>query len=154
MGIFDRLGFVEDDVVEFDVFEKGGVAAEGAVGGDDQIIVGEMVGGFEAIDAGVVENPQCGGEAFGFFLPVEDEGFGDDDEGRVQGSGFRVQEFTGGEEGEDLHGFAEAHVIGEAAAEAEAFQESEPAQAIFLVGAELADEVFGGFDGRYAFEAA
>ncbi len=76
LGVFDGLGFVEDDVVEIDILEEGGVAAEGAVGGDDQVVVGEMIGGLEAVDAGVVEDAKGGGEAFGFFLPVEDEGFG------------------------------------------------------------------------------
>ena len=44
------------------------------------------------------------------------------------------------EEGEDLDGFAEAHVVGEAAAEAELPEEVEPAQSVALVGAECADE--------------
>jgi hypothetical protein len=36
-----------------------------------------------AVDAGVVEDPERGGESRGFLTPVEDEGLGDDDEGGI-----------------------------------------------------------------------
>ena len=59
-----------------------------------------------------------------------------------------------GQEGQDLNGFAEAHVVGQASAEAELAEEIEPAEAVLLVRAERADEGFGGFLGGDAAEIA
>ena len=44
-------------------------------------------GAFDAVVAGVIEGTQSGGETGRFLNPVEDEGFGDDDEGSGVGVG-------------------------------------------------------------------
>ena len=43
LGVLDRLGLVEDHVVELDLAQLGDVGAEGAVGGDDQVVLGERL---------------------------------------------------------------------------------------------------------------
>src|SRR5580765_5056766 len=53
------------------------------------------------------------------------------------------------EQRQNLNGFAQAHVVGQAAAEAEALEEKQPGQAVALVTAQLAGEVrrwLGGLD--------
>ena len=65
VGVLDRLRFVENDVVELDLGQLGDVGAEGAVGGDDQVVVGERLAEGVAAGAGVVENAEPGGEPCG-----------------------------------------------------------------------------------------
>src|SRR6185437_3114275 len=47
------------------------------------------------------------------------------------------------EQRDELDGFSQAHVVGEAAADTEGVEEGEPLEAAKLVGAEGAEEVFG-----------
>ena len=166
LGVLDGLGLVEDGVVEAEVLEEDDVGAQGAVGGQDDVVVGEAFGGAEAGWPGVVEDAQRGGEARGLFAPVEDEGARattSEATGRwtrltmavvADGRRDRVRRPARFEQGEDLNGFAQAHVVGEAAAEAELAEEFEPAEALLLVGAELADEVGGRLEGGDAAEGA
>src|ERR1700683_4976225 len=76
-GVFDRLGFIENHVIESDVAPLGDVVAERAVGGEDQIEILEMIGGFEAVGGGVIEDAKLRREFRGLLLPVEDQGSGD-----------------------------------------------------------------------------
>src|SRR6185312_10001729 len=117
---------------EAELGERRGVVAKRAVSGQHDVVILEGRPGAVAIGPGVVEYFELRGEARGFLLPVEDERTGHDDEGRAAA--------LAGEQGEYLHGLAEAHVVREAAAEAELAQEAEPAQAFLLVTAEFADE--------------
>jgi len=80
-GVFDGLGFVEDDVIELDILEELDIPAEGAVGGDDDVVIHEGLAMAGAFDAGVVEEAEFWSKTVGFGDPVEDERFGDDDEG-------------------------------------------------------------------------
>ena len=82
MGVFDGLAFVEDDVVEGLVLQGFDVAHQGAVGGEDEVVFGEVGGVAVAVGAGQGIDAQVGGEFFGFELPVVDErGRGDDEAG-------------------------------------------------------------------------
>ena len=158
-GVFDRLGFVENHVIEADVAPLDDVVAEGAVGGEDQVEILKMIGGLEAIGGGVIEDAKLGGEFRGLLVPVEDEGARDDDQGGAGwglsvGEGRLRQKAALFEEGQDLDGFPEAHVIGEASVKAEHSQEIEPAEAVALIGAERSDESFGWIDGLNGFESA
>ena len=140
-GVFDSLGFVKDDGGKFEILEIDDVAAEGTVGGESDIVFADCsakTGG-----AGVVKNLELGSEAAGFGFPVEEQGFGDDDEiGReffAGGAAFAVEL----EEREHLDGFADAHIVSEAAAEADGFKEKQPGEAFALVGAHGADKAIG-----------
>ena len=43
LGVLDRLGLVEDHVVELELGQFGDIGAQGAVGGDDQIVLGKRL---------------------------------------------------------------------------------------------------------------
>ncbi len=152
--VLDRLRLVEHRVVEVDRRELGDVAAEDPVGGEDEVDVLEMLAGLEAIDAGVIEDAQPRGEARGLALPVEDERARRDDDRRAGSRRVRLLRSAllrrrtallpaCGEEGEHLHRLPQAHVVGEAAAEAEAREEVQPAEPLALVAAQLAVEARG-----------
>ena len=67
VGVLDRLGLVEDRVVELEVGQLGDVGAHGAVGGDDQVVVGERLAEGVAAGAGVVEHAEPRGELGGLL---------------------------------------------------------------------------------------
>jgi len=73
-------------------------------------------------------------EAGGFAFPIADEGCGHD-----QQRGLSVGRFVlfAEEGGEHLHGFAEAHIVGEAGAESGACAKPEPIESDFLIGAQF-----------------
>ena len=82
---------------------------------------------------------RLGQEAFGLRRPVRDDGGRrDHEEGRERLDGGRGAVLLDGvgEQGEGLHGLAQAHVVGEDAAHAMLVQEGEPAVALHLVGAQ------------------
>jgi hypothetical protein len=85
LGVFDGLGFVEDAAIKRVIFEESDVPPQSAVGGDDEVVVAEVVGALDAVVTGMVENAQPGREAGGFLNPVIDEGFRDDGEGSGRG---------------------------------------------------------------------
>jgi hypothetical protein len=69
--VFDGLRFVEHEVIELDVFESSGVAAQSAVCRQHQIVAGEIAHAPRC--AGVIEHAQLRSEALGFLLPIEDQ---------------------------------------------------------------------------------
>ena len=135
-GVLDRLRLVEDGVVELDAGEAFGLAAEKGVRGEDDVVLGEMLGCRQAVGRRVIEDAQLGREARRLRFPVEDDGAGCDNERWAPFVRWRAAALV--EEREDLHGLAEAHVVGEAASEAEVAEEGEPSEAVLLVGAERA----------------
>ena len=147
-GVLDELGLVEDEGLPADAAEAGVVAPEVAVGGEDDVdpagASGEGVAE-GAVGADVAEDAEAGGPAGELALPHGQDGEGGDDEG---GGG------AGEEEGDGLEGLAEAHIVGEADAEAVGGGLHEPADALGLVGAEDAAEgqVAGGGQGHLAEE--
>lgn len=137
-AVFDVLGFVGDDAGEVDVGEAFFVADEGTVGGDDEVVGLGLLSGLDAACALVDEGFEVGGEFGGFAAPVFDEGGGADDEGGgvdIRPRSGRTTCFEAGNEGEGLEGFAEAHFVGEDAAELVGVEVVEPGDAGFLVGA-------------------
>ncbi|MNC89636.1 hypothetical protein D3C83_56020 [compost metagenome] len=89
-----------------------------------------------------------GSEPRDLALPVGDERGRNDEERAASGAGLLPEH----EQGDDLQRLAETHVVGEAAAEAEAAQEGEPAERVTLVVAELSGEGRGGVERRDAAE--
>ena len=110
------------------------VAPQRAVGRQDDVPVGQRPRLFEPCIAGVVEHPQLGREFLRLLDPVEDEALRHDDErrpvGDLPGAGH---DLSADEHGEHLDRLAEAHVVGEAAAQAHAFEKGEPAEPLALI---------------------
>lgn len=143
--VLDVLGFVEDDAVPGD-FGKGGlVAMDEGVAGEDEIVLGgeggEVLAAW-AMGAVVEVDLELGEELGGLALPVAKDGGGADEEDGAAGQAGAAL-VAAGEQGEELDGFAEAHVVGQASAEAEVREEIEPGVATALVGAEFAGEAGG-----------
>jgi hypothetical protein len=74
---------------------------------------------------------QRGRESLGLAFPVADERCGHDEQGR-RAAGCLLLPTK--ERGEDLDGFSQAHVVGEAGAEAGAGAEPEPVEPLRLIG--------------------
>ena len=137
--VLDGLGLVEDDAVPLDGLERLDVADGGAVGGDDDVGLGRLGRDLVLVGPGravVHHDPELGREPGRLGRPVaDDRGRGDDQRGRPAGRADEV--------GEDRGGLAQAHVEGEAAAEAGGVEEPEPGQRLGLVAAQLAVEAVG-----------
>lgn len=103
------LGFVEDEEVEFLGGEVVEIAVEEGVGGEGDVGVGELGESLMAVVALEDGDFEGRGEFSGLALPVFHDAGGGDDEVREGVSFFLLGEDVG----EGLHGFAEAHVIGE-----------------------------------------
>src|SRR5262245_53016564 len=70
-GIFDRLGFVENTVVEAQILELQGIAPQGAVGCQHDIVAIEVISRFQPRAAGVIKHAQLGCKARRFGLPMK-----------------------------------------------------------------------------------
>lgn len=143
-GVFDVLGFVEDDAVVGGFGEDFGVAAEEGVGGEDEFGVLEVLEVLVSLVAVEGESAEVGGEAGGFIEPIGEDGRGTDHQGgAIQAALFFFEEHVG----ESLDGFTQAHVVGEDTAEVEFAEELDPAEAVELVGAQFGAESEGWGEG-------
>src|SRR5712692_5803656 len=70
-GVLDRLGFVENAVVEAEIFELQCIAPQRAVSRNHHVILVEMLPGFEACYSGVVKYSQFWREPAGLRLPMK-----------------------------------------------------------------------------------
>ena len=136
--VLDRLRFVEDDGVEVDRGQEADVAPQRAVGRHDDVELVHLGLQLLAVGAAVLDHLQLRGEVRRLLDPVVDHAPRGDDERRQLGRlGGRA---VGLQQGEHLHRLAEAHVVGQHAAEAELAQEVEPAEPLALIAAQLAAE--------------
>ena len=147
--VLDGLRLVEDHVVEAHVLQERRVAAQRAVGRQHEVVVLEVLPGADAPGARVIEHPQLGREPRRLLPPVEHERPRHHDERRPgplaalvdrRGLARGAARF---EQRQHLHRLAEAHVVGQAAAEAEALQEVQPAEPVALIAAQPPDEARG-----------
>ena len=114
VGVFDVLGFVEDEKVEGLTLEDFLIARQEGIAGDDEVEVREAFEVLLAVAAVGDVDAEAGGEALGFSAPVGHEAGGRHDEaGEVGAAEFLFQD----EVGKNLNGLAQAHVVGEDAAE-------------------------------------
>ena len=134
VGVLDGLRLVQHHVVELDLGELGGVAEQRAVGGQHQVVIGDQRG--VARQAGVLQDAQLRREPRRLRAPVEHQRFRRDHQRRPASPPSRARF----EHRQHLRGLADAHIVGQAAAEAELAQELHPAEAFALVIAQLADE--------------
>ena len=144
LGVFDILGLVEDEQVPVLFGEQLEIAGEQRIGGEDDVGLFDLAEQGGALQSLEDEHLELGREFRGFIGPVGDDRGGSDDE-RWQAGFFCA---LGGEVGEGLDGFAEAHVVGEDAVEAVGGEELEPAVAFRLIGSELGAEGIGDFRRR------
>ena len=147
-GVLDVLRLVEGEVLPRHVGEERPVAVGEGVGRDEE--VGLLHEGDEVVPRGplgaVVDGDgEARREARGLLDPVLDDGGGADEERRAD----RLARLARRQEGrEELDRLAEAHVVGEAAAEPAREEEAEPGDALLLVGAQAAQEGLRRDEGR------
>ena len=133
--VLDELAFVEDDDVPRLRLEPNGVEAELGVVRDEEVGIERGGRGSRAeakrIEGGGLER---GREALGLDEPAMRDALGADDEqaDRRRIGRARLREVQEPREG--LHGFAEAHVVGEDAAEPERGMVREEMKPLLLVG--------------------
>ena len=150
VGILDRLGLVEDRVVEPNRRERGGVATQRSVRRDDDVDRLGIDRAEAARAAREVEHSESWRETLRLADPVEDERSWHDDDRRTP---RRVRRFAHRiEQREDLHRLPEAHVVGETSTKAESVEKVQPAEALALIGAQRAAEVRPGVDGTHLLE--
>src|SRR5438552_5595963 len=143
VGILDGLGLVENAIVEEHILEEQGVAAQRAIGGEDDVVVLEMVAAALTANAAMVEYTQLRREAGGLLFPVKDQRARGNNQRRLEASartlavGLAVSAKLPArvEQGQHLYRLTQPHVIGEAAAEPEPLQKVQPAEPILLVAA-------------------
>ena len=141
-GVLDRLRFVEDDVVERVVLERGHVAPQRAVGGEHQIGVGDRVDRPSCRSACAKSSTRSpGANACRFARPVEDERARHHHERRLGCPRGIVR--AGFEHRQHHDGLAEPHVVGKAAAESEVAQEAHPAERLTLIVTQSPQNVAG-----------
>ena len=102
---------------------------------ENDVVVLEMITGFEARSAGMIEKLQLGREARGFFFPVKHEGSRHHHERRPR-HGIpiaRARLAARFEQRQHLNRLPQPHVVGQTAAETEALQKKEPAQSLALI---------------------
>ena len=89
VGVLDGLRFVENHVVEVHVGERHGIAAQGAVRDEHQVVLRDLVHPAGAIRTREIEHPQPRREAGRLLLPVEEHRTWHDHERRLPLSGPR-----------------------------------------------------------------
>ena len=136
--VLDVLRFIDHDDLPFVLFELFDVGADEAVG-SEQDVVGEVV---QISFGAVVEMDRQGwGEALQFGLPVGEQSCRCDNEGFLLVQQAVDLEFL--EEGDDLEGLSESHVVSEDASESQQHVVVHPREAPFLIGTELGMDFFG-----------
>ena len=130
--VLDELGFVENHGPEGEFLEFLQVAPQQGVIGDDQVVLRNLFAQIVARGAAFEhQHLQPGREAVGFAPPVVQHGRGADDE-----RGFRVFAVSllePRQPGEGLERFAQTHVVGEDAAEADLGEMAQKIEAVLLV---------------------
>ena len=130
------LGLVGAHQAPFDFGEGLGVAAHGGVGGEDELVLVDAVKA--AVGAVEAAHRSAGGEATDLGGPVRHERGRADHERRSGGGAVRLACKMMGDERD---GLAQAHVVGQARAEAQFGQAGEPGQAEHLVVAQVPGEL-------------
>ena len=136
--IFDGLGLVEDNVLPVVAMEPF-VLLHHRVGRDHEIEFVQLMGFLRLHTVGIVPcrmsriERKVRRELQDLARPVGDQRGGDHEKARALLPPVLQQV----EQGQDLHGLAEPHVIGKAHAEIERVQKGEPAHAFYLIGPQL-----------------
>ncbi len=142
VGILDRLGLVGDDQTPSDGGQSGSIAPGHPVGRQHDVPGLEARFGQRSCRPVIANDAGPGSEAVYLSFPVADNRGRADHQHRSM-TGLVTGGLPGQVEGEHLNGLAQAHVVGEDAAEAQPVHLVEPGQPPFLVGAEGAVEPVG-----------
>ncbi len=136
--VLDRLRLVQHDVVEAMRLKAGDIPPQRPIRGQHHIHGSQIVGRRVPIRAREIQHAQPRRKTRRFADPVEDQRSRQHDQGRTRRSrrihAARLQQR------EDHHGLAKAHVVGQAAAEAEVAEKAQPAKRLTLIVAKPADE--------------
>ena len=149
-GVLDLLCLVEDDAPPGHPCQCLAIAGDQRIGREDEVDVPdrrrERVG-VEPVRAVVDMNAEAGREPGRFTLPVADQGHRADEERRAEPFRRRNVHLLGDEEGEQLDGLAQPHIVGEDPAEPEPVEVRKPADAALLVPAKGGSEARRSRDG-------
>ena len=147
VGIFELLGLVKHQPAPGQLRQCGGIAAEHAIAGEQHATGAELLErppqrrcGAGPLGAVVQPHIQGGREALQLPPPVAQQGH------RRHHQGGR-REGIGQQGGDQLGGFAQAHVVRQAGPQPQLAQKHQPAQAPLLVGPQLTIEGRRGGDG-------
>ena len=150
-GVLDELRLVEDERAEVELVQLFEVAAEQRVVGDDDVVLGDLLA--QAVAARTAledEHLHVRDEFLRLAPPVVQHGRRANHE---RGLGvLRVAGLEPRKPDEGLQSFAEAHVVGEDAAEAQLGEMAEEVEAFLLIRAEVGDEALGQLGRRDALE--
>ncbi len=151
-GVFDELRFVENNGVEFIALQVLEVAPEQRVVGDDDVEVGDLLAHLVARRAAFKhEHGHIRREFFHLAFPVVHHRGGAHDQARIGFPAFfPVLEPLNIDE--RLERFAEAHIVGEDAAEAHGLQMAEKFEARMLVRPQFGKDALGQVVGGNALE--
>jgi hypothetical protein len=149
-GVLDGLRLIEHHQRPLHLLQPA-LPSDHAVGSDDKLqpfqarraaLRGKPFRGMDHPD------PQTGGEAGALGLPVPDERGGDHQErwaAPAAGSSLALRfALEVEEEGQNLHGLPQTHVVRQAASQAELVEEPEPLHPLPLVGTERGSQRAGG----------
>ncbi|MNF55239.1 hypothetical protein D3C84_366940 [compost metagenome] len=129
--ILDVLRFVENQQLIGLRRQRLEVARQQGVGGQDDVVLADQLEQRTPLRPVQGQHPELRGEVRGFVLPVGDQAGGHDDQRRaVQAPGlFLAEDMRQG-----LQGLAQAHVVGQHAADFQLGQRLHPGQAMQLIG--------------------
>ena len=133
-GVFHHLRFVQDQQVKGLRGQRIHIAPQQRVGGQHQVVVCNVWVAFGTVGTMQRQHAQAGRHARSLGLPVEEQRGG---QHHQRGAGEPARFLLGQHVGQGLCGFAQAHVVGQDAAQALLAQVLQPGQALQLVGAQL-----------------
>ena len=134
LRILDRLGLIQDDIIEFGFAKFGCVSAQRAISGENQVercvlVLLRISQTLIAVGTGVVQHTQVRREPLGFVDPIEDQTLGYHYERRLPRIAFfpstlflRLNTATF-KKCQYLNRFAQPHVISQTTTEAKLSQE-------------------------------
>ena len=152
-GILDELRLVQNHRAEGELLQLLQVAPEQRVIGHDQIVLRNLLAQIVPRRAAFEhEHLQARREPLRLAPPVVQHGRRADDERRL--GIFRVAFLEPRQPRERLQRFAQAHVVGQNAAELDLREVAEEIEAVLLIRAQLGLQALGQIDGRNALEIA
>ena len=134
------MRFIKDDAAPFDAVQFGAIAVDQGITGNHQLLIfhrwleGFFLGPFVAV---VDQGFEAGAKAFHLPLPIAQHRSGTNQQRRR----VKVVRFLQMQQkGNELNGFAQPHVVGQASSQSPPFQKGQPGRAPSLVRPQLAPE--------------
>ena len=137
--ILHLLGLVQHHRAPLGLAQQAAVSRQQRVGGEHDVVALELLDVARAVGPVMDDDRQVGREPVELAAPVPEHGRRADDQRRPLSTVAPVQQV-----GDQLHGLAQAHVVGQQRAQAQLAHAHQPAQPDALVGAEHAVEPLPG----------